>query len=175
MSSTSRLPGVLFIGTWIAMLALPLTFVWLVAMGTLKREAVAERYPGVIIGNALSEGSILVAFGIGLLPFLLILSVLWNMQALFGLYQKGQALTDKAAGRIGNIGVGLLLVALARVLSNTLQVLVLSSANPVGHRMVNLDFGFSEVALILAGGLMIVIGRSMTEAVFAAEEARGFV
>jgi hypothetical protein len=175
MNSTSRLPSVLFVGTWIVIVALPLTFIWIAATGALSLEAVAERFPGVIIGDGLSESAILVAFGIGMIPFLIVLGVMWHMQALFRLYQKGQALTEKAAVRIGYIGVGLLLTAVARILANTLQVLVLSSANPVGHRIVSVDLEFSEIALFLAGGLMIVIGRSMAEAVFAAEEVRGFV
>ncbi|MEM9971719.1 MAG: hypothetical protein AAF762_11570 [Pseudomonadota bacterium] len=175
MPHSRRLPAILHAGTWAALLSLPVIAATLAITGDLGRERLFAAFPGVAIGDGLSEAGVLAALLIGFLPWVGIAYVLWQAQALFALFRDGAALTLGAATGISRIGTGLLSVAGLQVVTHTLQVLVLSSANPPGQRMLAISFGASEVGFLLAAGLMTVIGRSMVDAVRARQELSGFV
>lgn len=169
------LPTVLYFGTWTALLAAPVLLVALVVMGQFSPDAVREAFPNVPVSDVLSDDQIICAGVVGLIPWAIGAWVLFQMQALFALYRDNRALTIEAARTIRNLGAGLVLIAVAQVVTRTVQILMLTSANADGERMLAIQFGFAQVGFILAAGLMVVIGRSMVEAARAVDDMRGFV
>ncbi|PWL35674.1 hypothetical protein [Marivita sp. XM-24bin2] len=169
------LPTVLYFGTWSALLAAPVLLVALIIMGQFSPDAVREAFPTVPVSDVQSDEQIIFAGLVGLVPWGIGAWVLYQVQALFALYRNNRALTIEAALIIRNIGVGLVLIAVAQVVTRSVQSLMLTSANVAGERMLAIQFGFAQVGLVLAAGLMVVIGRSMVEAARAVDDMRGFV
>lgn len=106
------------------------------------------------------------------------LAMLWTLQRmhlLFRQFRQREVLTHRAARLIRQIGTGLLLVAVFRILAHPVQSLVLTLPAPVGSRMVSVNFSSSDLGFLLAAGLMVVIGWAMEDAARAADENRSFV
>lgn len=169
------LPTVLYFGTWMVLLIAPVLLVSLVVMGQFSPDAVREAFPNVPVSDMQSDDQIICAGLVGLIPWSIGLWVLYQAQALFALYRDNRALTIEAARIIRNLGAGLVLIAVAQVVTRTVQILMLTSANAEGARMLAVQFSFAQVGLLLAAGLMVVIGRSMVEAARAVDDMRGFV
>ncbi|SHI04593.1 hypothetical protein [Marivita hallyeonensis] len=170
-----RLPTVLFYATWATIIAAPVVLAGLILNGAFAPEAIKAAFPHVPVSDAQSVDEIICAGVVGLAPWAIALWVLYQAQALFGLYRDGKALTRDAAHRIFQLGLGLVLVAITAVLARTAQILILTWANEDGTRMLAVSFGFTHVALLLAAGLMTIIGRSMIEAADAVDDMRGIV
>lgn len=170
-----RLPIVLYYATWITIFAAPTVLVALIATGAFSPEAIKAAFPDVRISDAQTADEIICAGVVGLLPWMFALWVLFEVQALLALYRNGNALTQDAAHRIFRIGIGLAFVALTSVAARTVQILILTAANDDGSRMLAISFSFTHVALLLAAGLMTLIGRSMIDAARAVDDMRGIV
>ncbi|MCB2134549.1 MAG: DUF2975 domain-containing protein [Rhodobacteraceae bacterium] len=174
VSKISRLAGILQVMTVAALVLLPLAAIWAVASGLTDPDSIRPQFPDVEIamlppGKALAVGLLGI---VGLLPGVL---ALWWMRALFQGYRRGEILTPASAELIRRIGGALVVLALAGVVMETAQVLVLTIDNPAGERMLSVGFGGNFFGAILAGGLLVVIGWAMREAAHAAEENAGFV
>lgn len=109
------------------------------------------------------------------LPLLAGLAVLWQVQALFALYSRGDTLSPAPAERIGRIGLWLLAVAVLSVAVRPLVVGLATLGNAPGERMIAVSLGSTDLVLALAAVLMVVIGHVMNEAARVAEENRAFV
>jgi hypothetical protein len=131
--------------------------------------------PGVVLSDGLLPWQVAGAGILGLMPWLVVMWLLWRIRGLFDRYRRGQGLTLAAAGDIRAIGLGLIVLGFVKIAAHTGQVLVLSALNPAGERMLALQLGTGEIGFLFAGGLMLAIGQSMRDAVAAAEELRGFV
>lgn len=175
MKAPSRLLIVLHAATTASLVLLPVTLIAMAVQGAFGRAALLEEFPGVVQGAVLSDLQVVGAGLSGVMPVAAVLWILWRMRKLFALYRRGAALSVRAAREIHAIGIGLLALAVATFLAHTAQVLILSSGNPEGERMLAFAFGSGEVGFALAAGLLVVIGRSMSEAAATAEELRGFV
>ncbi len=169
------LPTVLYFGTWTTLVAAPVILVVLILMGQFSPEAIRAAFADVPVSEMQSDDQIICAGIVGLVPWLIGAWVLYQAQALFALYRGNRALTLEAAQIIRNLGVGMVVIAVAQVATRTVQILMLTSANVDGERMLAIQFGFAQVGLMLAAGLMVVIGRSMVEAARAVDDMRGFV
>ena len=101
--------------------------------------------------------------------------VLWRLATLFALYQKGEALSDAAARAIRLAGVGLIVRAGLGVLARPLESLIVTLDAPAGQHMVAIAFDASDLWLVLAGGLVLVIGAVTRDAVAIARENEAFV
>lgn len=169
------LPTVLYFGTWTTLIAAPVILVILLLMGQFSPDAVLAAFPNVPVSEIQSDDNIICAGIVGLVPWFIGAWVLYQAQVLFALFRDNRALTLEAAQIIRNLGLGLVLIALAQVATRTVQILILTSANADGDRMLAVQFSFAQVGLLLAAGLMVVIGRSMVEAARAVDDMRGFV
>lgn len=112
---------------------------------------------------------------ISALPTLAMLYVLWQMHGLFTRYAKGETLSAACAGHIGRIGVGLLASAVLEVITRPAAIAVASLVNPPGSRVLAISLTSPDLALVLAGGLMLCIGWVMRDAARIAEDNAGFV
>ena len=112
---------------------------------------------------------------LGAIALAAILFTLWRMARLFGLYAQGDALSGQAAREIRLTALGLLAQAAIKILGHTATGLVLSIDAPVGHRVLAIGIGSPEIGFALAGGLLLLIGVVMQQAIAIAEENKGFV
>ena len=175
MTKATRLPSALYRLTWLALLGLPAALAYVAATGRLGRDALAAEFPLEVGAAALTDGQVIGAAVVGLLPWLVVMWVLWRTQGLLDLYRNGQALTAAAAGHIRALGLGLAILGVLKVLVHSAQTVIVTAANPPGTRALEIMVGSGEIGFLLAGGLMLTIGHSMAEAVRAADDLRGFV
>lgn len=104
-----------------------------------------------------------------------ILYAQWHMAGLFRSYARDQALSPKAAICIRGIGLATLARALLSLLTTPYLSLVLSIDAPQGQRSFAVALNTETIALALAGGMMLLIGTVMAQAVTIARENEGFV
>jgi hypothetical protein len=106
------------------------------------------------------------------------LAVLWTlntMRRLFDQYRQGVVLTQDCAGLIQGIGRGVVAIAALRILAFPVQTILLTWAAPVGDRQLAVGLNTSDITLLLAGGLLTVIGWAMYDAAATASENKAFV
>ena len=147
LMSRIRLTRVLFIATWIALALLPAGLGWFLITGGLSRETLLAQVPDVAVSPELSNEMILFAAAPGLLSIGLAMFVLWQMQALFRTIDRGDALSYHAAFRVKRIGLGMLVLAVAGPVLRPFQILILTSANPPGERVLAIGFSSSDMSL----------------------------
>ena len=63
----------------------------------------------------------------------------------------------------------------AKPIVGAIQVLILTISNAPGERAISLSLSLAEFGFVIAGGLLVVIGRALVDAAKAVEETRGFV
>ncbi len=168
-----RLAAGLHRATGAAILVLPIVVVGMIAYDVASPAAVAARYPFQPVTPV--RGAVLAAGLVGLLPLAATLYALIHMRGLFGLYRAGEILTPASAERIRDIGLGLFVLAVLGPVTNMIQMLILTWNNPPGQRALVLGISGATLGFVLAGALMILIGRVMSEAARMAEENRSFV
>lgn len=117
------------------------------------------------------SGSALAALAVvDLISLLLTLVVLWHLLTLLSLYQRGRVLTPDNAKGILRIGQGLVALAAFGVLAQTLDILAITWGNPSGQRQLTLSLTHIDVELVLAGGVMMLIGWAMQQAAEMADD-----
>ena len=112
---------------------------------------------------------------LGAVALLAVIFTLVQTAFLFETYARGEAISPAAALTIRRIGFGLLAQAAIGFFGTTLAGLLLSIGAPEGKRMLVISIGTSEIGFALAGGLMMLIGIVMLQAVEAVRENREFV
>lgn len=125
--------------------------------------------------DALSRPHLIAIALVGALPALAAIWTLAQAQALFRHYAAGDVLSSESARRLSRIGSGLLAIAALGVIVRPIQTVLASLGNPPGERVLALTLQGPDFGLVLAGGLMTVIGWVMAEAARIAEDNRGFV
>lgn len=179
MLMTLKLPTLLYGATWagliVLMVIVPIILVLLFVMGTLQLTDLRWAYPQFVEIGDTSQGQGALALAIGLIPWGAVAFAGWHLQALFQLFRDDQALTYAAATRIRKVGLWLVVAAVSKPIVGALQTLVLTFSNAPGERAIAVGFSFAEFGFLIAGGLMVVIGRALVDATKAVEEARGFV
>ncbi|SMX26719.1 hypothetical protein TRP8649_00804 [Pelagimonas phthalicica] len=101
--------------------------------------------------------------------------VFWHMYRLFRAFAGDAALSTQASTAIRGIGAGFLVKALMQVLSHTWEVLFLTMDAPQGQRQLSVAFGLEDLIFALAGGMMLVIGVVLTQAIAIKQENEAFV
>ena len=170
-----RLSSLLYWATSAALVIFPVAVAWSIAAGALARDRIAAGFPGVVLPETLPILALAGQVGAAAILLCAALYVLWHMRALFGQYRQSHIFNAACARHIHRIGTGLIVLAVLRVVLHPVQVLLLTLSNAPGQRAVSLQLSSSDFGLLLAGGLMIVIGWTMSEAVALAEENRSFV
>jgi hypothetical protein len=178
MTDVARVRTVSAVMFWIASLvlvAMPLTGAWLLLAFTPDRVTLLSEYRGITLPEMLSWQNSRVFVAVGLVPWVAAFAALWQMRRLFQHYRRGDMLSEGCALAIRRIGIAVLALLGLQVLTHPLQVLALTLGNPEGQRSVSVAFGSNDMALLLTGALILLIGWAMGEAVAAAGENRSFV
>ena len=157
----------------------------LVAMGLLMLALCARpawfstlalnAYPGVTAAQSLPIAHHMGLLGLALAGLGIGAFILWQIRGLFARFAEGDVFSARPPRYIRRIGQGLIAAVLIRFLTTTAAVLVLSSLNEPGARMLRISFAATDAALILFGVMMITLGWVQGEAARLAEENRGFV
>lgn len=99
----------------------------------------------------------------------------WELKRLFEGYSGGAIFTVAAARRLRNCGVAVLISAAKTAVGSLLLSLAVSIDLPLGRRVLALGLSSDDVALLLIGGVVLVIARVMEEGARLAEENAAFV
>ncbi|WP_299848203.1 DUF2975 domain-containing protein [uncultured Roseovarius sp.] len=137
-------------------------------------EAARAMMPGTEVWDV-GNAATLLLYLVAAVNLGIVLFVLWQVARLTGCYGTGDALSSASADAIRWIGLGLLTKAVIGVLDDTATGLILSIDAPSGQGMLVISFGSTDIWFALAGGLMLLIGLVMLQAVDVAEDNRGFV
>ncbi len=161
--------------TWVTMLALviliPYSLFDPAALVAQAHDSISKAPGDWTTGSS----AIALLIGASLLQLAVTLLILWHMSRLFGCYAKGEALSLPAARHIRGIGIWTLVRALMAVLHTPFVSLVLSIDAPEGQRSLSVAIDSHLVALSLVGGMMLMIGMVIAQAVAIARENESFV
>ncbi|MBM7067072.1 DUF2975 domain-containing protein [Actibacterium sp. 188UL27-1] len=100
---------------------------------------------------------------------------LWHLHRLLARYALGETLSPACAQALRRIGQGLLAVAAFSFVSNTIDILILTALNASGERTLSIGIEDSDLALVLAGTVVILVGWVMGQAAEMADENRSFI
>ena len=133
-----------------------------------------ELFPDLAAAGA-TRTQLWLATLLGLATLPVMLHVLMSMRRLFGHYSSGEVLSPLAAEALQSIGRGLLLLALLPLAIRPVQSVLLSWEAGPGQRMLAFRIHDEDIWLLLAAGLVTLVGWAMAEAARVAEDNRGFV
>lgn len=162
-----RLAGWLGRGSTLGIVVLPLGVAGAVATGTME----VPLPPGAALG----EGERALSLAVGMVPVALAMWVLWIARDLFELCRRARVLSEEAARAVGRIGAVLVALAGAGLVVPTVQTLIVTWDEGPGGRVLAITLGSGEFGLLLAGGLMTVLGAAMRDGAAAVRENAGFV
>lgn len=167
-TSVYWLSTVLMVGVPITLMATTLMFIFNGedVLGSFSRHNIVDTPPAWAMTGVLALIILKSAIYFGLFR---------EMRRLFSLFIKSQALSASSAQSLHRIGLYLLAMTIFGMLSYSALSLLLSSGNPVGQRTLSVELTANNIELLVAAGLMILMGRAMTEAARSAEENKAFI
>ena len=157
-----------------ATLVLALAMVAKVALVMIRTPMVPANFPGLAAPGA-TQTQLWLATLLGLATLPVAVWILMRMRALFGHYAEGRVLSVEAAADLQRIGRGLAVLALLPLVIRPLQSVLLSWSAGPGARMLAVRIDDHDIWLLLAAGLVTLVGWAMAEAARIAEDNRGFV
>jgi len=163
----SRLFKWLFILCIILLPILSLLFWWLMPPNIiLHYSGITQTYTSnnTIILHSLSPMTRFYAFLSGMIPLAVNLYMLYFLIKLFRLFQACRVFTAESAIYIKYIGYTLLVGPLLHPLYRMLLTYVLTWHNPAGHRIIAIGFSGTNIALLLAAALIILVSWIMSAA-----------
>lgn len=108
-------------------------------------------------------------------PVAVMLYGIWHARRLFMSYEKGEIFTGRTAGHIRLVGLAMVISTALSVAVHTAGSVLLTYDNPPGSRALVVSLSGDTYSLLLAGGLLIVIGWVMREAARLSEENSQFI
>lgn len=159
--------------SWLAfasLVALPAAFLFGQFQQDDWRAAQLAEYPDLTTPAEIASGLWAGIALVDLVAMLMTLAVLWHVFHLLTLYARGAVLTLGNAHHIARIGRTLIALAIFGVLGQTIDVLLLTWGNPAGQRSLSISLTDLEIGLVLAGGVMVLIGWSMRQAADIADD-----
>ncbi|WP_299685257.1 DUF2975 domain-containing protein [uncultured Tateyamaria sp.] len=153
----------------------PLAVLIVLASAGADAEALRTAYGIKVMPDDPDVGPTMVWLGVEALRLGLFLWILWCVRGWLTACGRGQVFAGQTARHVQRIGTGLLMLAVAHVLGNTIIIAALTWNNPAGQRSLAIGFGSTEVLLLLAAGLMTLFGWIQSEAARLSAENEGFV
>lgn len=158
--------------TLAAMIALVI-FVAYSFIDTSLAKAVVLRQGFALPTDGAGDGTLRLMMAFGLAAVLVQLYILNAVRHLFGLYARGIFLTDENGQAIMRIALGLIALPLVRFVLEPLWTIMLTQG--LDERSMSISVSSTGIGLMLGGILMLMIGRSMSEAVRLRIENEAFV
>ena len=123
----------------------------------------------------IGETAMMLLYLAGWISLAAISYTLWQMSRLFRSYRHDAPLTEETAKITRRIGLGFVAQGLIGLLGDTAEGLILSIDAPVGHRVLVVSVESQDMAFLLAGGVLVLIGLVMAQAMEAVRENEAFV
>lgn len=108
-------------------------------------------------------------------PIALLTYLLLQARAVFSGFAHGVTIGDLVAVRVRRIGWILVIKGLLTPFWRAAASVILTLANPSGHRAIALNIGLDDILWAIVGGLLVAIGWTLREAARIAEENASFV
>ncbi|WP_224816809.1 DUF2975 domain-containing protein [Hasllibacter sp. MH4015] len=175
ISRVQRLARILHWACTLSLIVMPALLIYMIAIGDAGEAALRRSYADYALPDVIPPAIVLTVRAIQVIGFAITLYILWQMRVLFGLYKSGEILSTRCAAVILRCGQALVTIGIFGVLSNTVIVLLLTLANETGDRTLAVQLSGGNAGFFLGGGLIVVIGWVMGEAVRIADENRAFV
>ena len=115
------------------------------------------------------------ALAVTFLQVAALLYALWQMSHLFANFGAGLIITPQSAQRLFRTGQGLAGAALLGILADPVQSVLLSWQMGPGQRRLVIGLSMPDILFLVAGGLLVLVGYAMREAVALQDENRSFV
>lgn len=144
----------------IAWLTSPDSFV---SMGGVINMSFIPRIYSTSILHELTNQDRLLGFLCGMIPVLVELYILYALIKLFKLYEKGEIFTLNNVRYIRRIGYGLLLTQMINPVYEALMGVILTWNNPPGYRIVKVTLDQTNIGIIFAALIVILISWIMAE------------
>ncbi len=175
LSHIERLATRLWWTTSALIVLLPALVIGWLFWGYAHPDWLARSFPALPEATALTGQKSLAVVLLGAVGLVPVLYTLGQMRDLFARYRRGEILSPACARAICRSGIALSVLALWQTVVVPLQILVLTFDNPAGQKQLVLQISSEILWLLLAGSLLVVIGRVMAEAARVAEENAGFI
>lgn len=151
-------------GATVTLFALPLTVLWGLFAAWSDPAQIAARFTHFPAGTAFTPTKTPIASAIGAVMLPPALFLLPEMRRLFRSHAKAEILSAQSAIHIRRIGQFLMGLASLGVVIPTLPGISLTADNPTGQRVLAVALTSDTIGFVLAGGLLVVIGRAMAKA-----------
>lgn len=112
---------------------------------------------------------------VAMVPIALLVAMLVELGRLFRLFAANKVFDPAVPRRLGRVGWLAFSGCAATVVCKTLVTLLMTSANPPGHRILSIGVDSQALAGLMFGFLFLVFSLVMQEALGLAEENRSFV
>lgn len=96
---------------------------------------------------------------------------MWQLRQLFKSYSQGRIFTIHNAICIRRTALTFLAMAIGSIFLESALTVILTANNPIGHRMLGVSIGTSQISDLLTGLVLVVIAWIMSEAQRLQEEA----
>ena len=112
---------------------------------------------------------------LGMTTILITLYALYHARELFSAFQKGDVLTTTIANKMRHIGWAVFAIGPIAILENTLFILALTALNEEGKRSLSITVRDTDIAIIIFGLLLVMIGHILHEAALINEDNKSIV
>lgn len=106
----------------------------------------------------------LLGFVFSMLPVGVVIAAMHILARLFSLYEKGIVFSTMTVKYFRQLGYVLMMWVLASLLYLPMLSHVVTSANPLGHRMIVAQLGLSDFTILAMGAIVLLISWVMDEA-----------
>ncbi|MCM5557800.1 DUF2975 domain-containing protein [Pleomorphomonas sp. JP5] len=154
-----------------AVIVLATAYLWLVE-GALS-DWLVKSEEGIIVMP--SPTMVSTAGAVAMAPIALLVAMLFELGRLFRLFANGPVFDPAVPRRLGRVGWLAFSSSASTVVCATVVTLLMTSANPPGHRMLTIGIDSQALAGLMLGFLFLVFSLVMQEALGLAEENRSFV
>ena len=138
------------------------------------RAEMLAKAPADTARNA-SDGAVLVAWLIALVPTGIFLAAMWQVRRLFRLLASAPLFHPALPGLLRSLGGLAIAGTVAGFLARTLTVLALTLGNPPGQRQLTIGLGSDEITSLIVGLLFFAFALVMQEALRLEEDNRSIV
>jgi hypothetical protein len=177
LNSLPRIKRLCFWGKWLALVSAVLLCVWTVFLAIYPEELVAA-----VMSNV--DGTIeimpaatvrLLAWAVALLPTVLLAYVLILAARLFALVAKGEYLSEATRALMLRMGKLAFVASVLDVVCKSIAVLLLSSANPEGKRLLSISVTSEQFSGVILGILLLMFAALLAEMAAIDEDNKGFL
>jgi Protein of unknown function (DUF2975) len=171
-----RLERISRYGEWVCLLGILLVGGYSLFLAAQPAEAVAvlrRGIPGIV--NLPNDNMLILAGLVALLPALLFIYALWRAHNLFGLIGTGHFLSEKSQWLMVHLGRLAIVLAILNILTHTLVVLILTSANPPGQKMLLIEIDSGTISSVIIAVLFFTFSLLVKETASIVEENKSFI